>query len=81
MKSHFVFRSAAILLIAGTSWFGAVAKADVATFDDLVLSSESYWNGSDLSGTLEVVVDPWNPPAPMEVYRGGFSSGGAYFKI
>ncbi len=27
-----------------------VANADIATFDDLILSPESYWNGSDGSG-------------------------------
>lgn len=81
MKSHFVFQSAAALLIAGTSWFGAAARADIATFDDLPsLAAESHWNGSDMSGTLEVVADPWYPPdGTMDVYHGGFYSGGAYF--
>ena len=79
MKRYFVSHAVA-LVVAGTSWFGAAAWADVATFDDdLSLTAESYWNGSDLSGTLEQIPDPWNPPATMDVYRGGFSSGGAYF--
>lgn len=81
MKSHFVFQSAAALLIAGTCWFGAAARADIATFDDLPsLAAESYWNGSDMSGTHEVVADPWYPPdGTMDVYHGGFYSGSAYF--
>lgn len=51
----------------------------VVTFDDLSLGSESYWNGSDLSGELHVLPDPWFPGSTMDVYYGGFQSAGVYF--
>ena len=44
MKFWNVFYFIAVLLMAG------VASADVATFEDLDLPVESYWNGSDGSG-------------------------------
>ena len=34
-----------VLILAGSAWAGTAA-----TFDDLTLASESYWNGSDGSG-------------------------------
>ncbi len=78
MKRNFAFLSTASLL-AVACCFAAAARAEVAGFDNLPLSGDSYWNGSDLSGTLELADDPWFPPATMDVYHGGFSSGGAFF--
>lgn len=42
------FRVLVVLVIAIS--MGTVALAGVPNFDDLSLSAESYWNGSDLSG-------------------------------
>ncbi len=57
----------------------AAGSAETITFDDLALASNSYWNGSDLGGTHEAVIDPWNPPATMDLYHDHFISGGASF--
>ncbi|MBN1395452.1 MAG: DUF4465 domain-containing protein [Pirellulales bacterium] len=69
----------AALAVAGTCLFGSSAPAGVATFDDLSLSSESYWNGSDKSGahTHYDYYDTYG--YTVDSYAGGFSSGGAFF--
>lgn len=82
-------------MLRGTiAWLGALAVATAvlaalaaaaargadADFDDLPLAPESYWNGSDLSGTPEQWSDPWNPPNTMTVYRGGFQSGDVFLE-
>ncbi len=73
-------RATAALLAAGAGLSAATGRAKIATFDDLTLPANSYWNGSDLSGTQEVVPDPWNPPfGTMDLYQGGFVSGGIFF--
>ncbi len=40
-----VFALTIVMFMAGSAWAGTIA-----TFDDLLLASESYWNGSDESG-------------------------------
>jgi hypothetical protein len=66
-------------LSAGVALSGIAAEAGVATFDELPLTPNSYWNGSDLSGTHQVADDPWYPGSTMDLYHSTFASGNASF--
>jgi len=78
---RFPFRSscwAAVITVAVAQC--AVAQEVICDFDDLPLGPESKWNGDDLSGKPETVPDPYNPPfGELELYHGGFTSGGVTF--
>jgi hypothetical protein len=63
----------AVLTVMSITVSGAIAAT--ATFDDLPLAPNSYWNGPDPNGTVEP--DPNNPGSNMVV--GTFTSGGAKF--
>lgn len=52
------------------------SRAAVVDFEDLVLASESYWNGPDPNGT---VVDRVMYEMPVQVNQGSFASGGVTF--
>ncbi len=65
------------LLLAAYVVFGTgVVCAQVATFNELPLSAESYWNGPDESVTPETVTS-WGDTGT--VYAGSFTSGGVDF--
>ena len=79
MKLHFASTLAAAALIAGLCSFGSSAAAGVAAFDDLPLTANSYWNGSDKSGT-HTHYDYYDLFGyTQDSYLGGFASGGVYF--
>jgi hypothetical protein len=62
------------LLAIGTHFFtGGRVLAVTVDFDGLTLGAESFWNGSDLSGT------PGPGPWGSTEYTGSFTSGGAEF--
>ncbi len=56
---------------------GGGAFAQVATFDELPLSSESYWNGSDKAVSGQDIPGHWMGPGTF--YYGGFDSAGIAF--
>ncbi|MDR0371059.1 MAG: DUF4465 domain-containing protein [Prevotellaceae bacterium] len=48
------------------------------TFDDLQLATDSFWNGSDLSGEPKEEDSPWGD-GQITVYYGRFTSGNSAF--
>ena len=76
---HFLLLNAAVLAIVGICGFNVTAQAGVATFDDLTLSANSYWNGSDQSGTYSYHDYLLTLGCTQELWSSEFNSGDGYF--